>query len=119
MICRGALGRVVMRGDRFSCRVLRLVLLSARRELRSMTICAARVSSVAANHALPIRRREILATHELSLLVLVNRLPRLPSKSHRRERLLVLSRLRNRSGVRTTGRVALCGHRYKTVPTSV
>lgn len=66
MICRGALDRVVLRDVRFSYRLLRRVLLSVRRELRSMKICDGTVSSVAANRALPIRRKQILGKHEPS-----------------------------------------------------
>lgn len=138
MICRGALDQVALRDVRFSCRLLRRVLLSARRELRSTKICDARVSSAAANRALPIRRKQILEKHEPSrpnprvqggrlarlqvnrlVCLRVDRLVRLPFKTRRLERLRGLSRLRLPSGVRMTGRVEWCGRRYRTDRTNV
>lgn len=125
MICRGALDRVVLRDVRFSYRLLRRVLLSVRRELRWMKICDGSVSSEAANRALPIRRKQILAKHEPSqperrVRLHVNRLVRLlRCKRHQRERLLDLSRLRRLSGVRTTGRVEWCGRPSRTDRTNV
>ena len=137
MICRGALDRVVLRDVRFSCRLLRRVLLSVRRELRSMKICDGSVSSADANRALPIRRKQILAKHERSppnplvqvrqarlqvnglVCLHVDRLVRPLFKTRRPERLLDLSRLRRLSGVRTTGRVEWCGRPSRTDRTNV
>ena len=106
--------------------------------LRSMKICDARVSFVAANRALPIRRKQTLAKHEPSQpnpLVQVSRqarlqvnrlvcphvdgLGRLPFKTRRPEQLLGRSQLRLLNGVRTTGRVAWCGRRFRTDRTNV
>ena len=103
MICRGALGLVVLRAARFSCRLPRRVLLSARRELRWMKTCAARACFVVAKHE-PGQPRPLVRLRGNPLLR-GNRLVRPRCKRRHRERLLVLSRLLLLNGVRRTGRV--------------
>lgn len=100
MICRAVLVRVAQKAVSFSCRLIRRALRSARRELRWMKTCDARVSFVAANLALatPLEKPEPsqprVALLRVSLLGRrrLNRGVHQLSRSRRPGRLLVLSR---------------------------
>lgn len=101
MICRGVLVRALVVDVRFRYRLVRRVLLTARRALRWMKNCDARASFAVANLGLEIPGKRRLGSREL----IVSRVLCRRRRRHRRERLSGLRRVQVRVRVRKKGRI--------------